>query len=265
MNFTKHLFIYSTIRIIVGIINLTNSIDANVFLKVLSNPHRRAILKLLSASDRYAYELAKLVNITPRAVANHLEQLHNNGLVYSESRKSNVGPNREYFSLNKGFVFRISIGQNLYYTKISNLSDDEELPISPKLQLNAPAEKSSLSEILEEGLDFLPQIRKELKILELQQVRLLRKYQGMLLHLGELLTNFGLEQPEIELLLELIERDGNATQNELLNTLTLTPVTLSPIIESLMDKKIINHNIIVEDGKPPINEYRLLLNPVTQI
>ena len=243
---------------------MNRPIDDNVLLKILANPHRRTILKLLSVTDRYAYELAKLVNITPRAVANHLEQLQNNGLVHSESRKSSVGPNRDYFSLDKGLVFRISIGQNLYYTKISNLSDDEEFHVSPELQLSAPSEKSSLSEILEEGLDFLPQIREELKILELQQTRLLRKYQGMLSHLGELLINLELNQPEVELVLELIEREGRATQKALLIALSLTPVTLSPIVESLMGKGIIKHNIIVEEKKPPINEYQLYLSSTTE-
>ena len=235
-----------------------NLIKSQILLKIFSNAHRRSILKYLSISDRYAYELAKLLQITPRAVAQHLTLLLDSGLVKSESRKSDIGPNRDYFTLSKGLIFRISVGRNLFYFNLSRLDGTEEFHTSPNLQLNASPEKRNLKEIFEEGLDLLPRIKKELGVLEYQQTRLLRKYQGMLQHVSELLTKQEkLGKQEISLLLELLEKSGSANQGELLESLSLSPVTLSPIVTSLINRGMIKHNIVIEEGRAPVNEYSI--------
>ncbi len=233
--------------------------DHNIddILKILSNTYRREILRLLSTEDRYAYELAKILKITPRAITKHLEQLKEYGLVEAHMKKSNIGPSREYYTLNRGLVFRISIGQNLYYSNISNLRDDGTMPVSPTMHLEAPDEEFDLEEIIQQGLLYLPQILDELEFLELQQTRLLRRYQGMLQHIGELLKKHGLDPQESELIVTMLENGGKMRQKEIMDKLSLTPVTLSPIIERLIEKGLITYNVIIEEGKAPVNEYKL--------
>lgn len=232
-----------------------NNIDD--VLKILSNTYRRKILRLLSTEDRYAYELAKILKITPRAITKHLEQLKEYGLVNAQMRRSAIGPSREYYTLNRGLVFRISIGQNLFYSNLSSLRDDGGVQVSPTMHLEAPEETFNIEEIIEQGLTYLPQILDELDYLEIQQTRLLRRYQGILQHIGELLKKFGLETSESELVVTLMENGGRMRQGEILDKLSLTPVTLSPLVESLIAKNIIEYNVIVENGKAPEVEYKL--------
>ncbi|MGB1811825.1 MAG: ArsR/SmtB family transcription factor, partial [Candidatus Kariarchaeum pelagius] len=53
-------------------------------LELLSNNYRREILRLITLKDRYAFELAKLLDISQRAVTNHLTILKQAGIVNSE-------------------------------------------------------------------------------------------------------------------------------------------------------------------------------------
>lgn len=233
-------------------------VDVNTILDILSNSSRRDILRLLSISDRYAYELAKIINITPRAISNHLKNLKDYGLIQSEHRKSDIGPSREYFSLNKSIYFRISIAKNLFYANFSNLQVDGDEMIDSAFQLGSSSKDYSLNDILAEGLNNLPEVKDELDFIELQQTRIFRKYQGMLLHIGDHLKQHGIQTEETELLLALMERNGRASQEELQNALSLDPIRLSPIVNSLMEKNLLKYNIVIEEGKAPVNIYEIV-------
>jgi predicted transcriptional regulator len=233
------------------------NITIDEFLKVLANDKRREILRLLSYGDRYAYELAKMINITPRAVTKHLESLQEGGFVFSDKRPSDKGPDRDYFSLNKGLVFKVSIAQNLFYENISNLQEDEFYRVIPSLQLSAPQSNKNLAEIIKEGLNFLPDIKSELEILEIQHTRLLRKYQGMLMHMRELLKKQGFTSPEIEFIITLTELNGKASQRRVLEALSMTDVTLEAIVNSLIDKEVITYQVLLEEGRAPTIMYEL--------
>lgn len=50
-------------------------------LKALAEPHRRAILTLVSADPRSVGEIASHLDITTQAVSRHLKVLHDAGLV----------------------------------------------------------------------------------------------------------------------------------------------------------------------------------------
>lgn len=234
-----------------------STIPMDTLLKVLANEKRREILRLLSFGDRYAYELAKMINITPRAVTKHLESLLEGGLVLSEKRKSDKGPDRDYFMLNKGLIVKISIAQNLFYANVSNLQESDFYRVNPALQLSAPSKKKTIRDVFEEGLNYLPEIRDELNFLELQQTRLLRKYQGMLMHMREMLKEQGLSSSETEFLVALIEANGKASQIMLLQALSLSDVTLESIVNSLMEKGLITYQIEIEENTAPVIVYEL--------
>lgn len=236
--------------------------DIDTILDLLSNKHRREILRLLSIEDRYAYELAKILNITPRAVSNHLMMLADNGLITSEKRSSGIGPDREYYTLNKDVNLRFTFGRHLFAAHANQLSQSETIGTNP-LQLAPPQELENLSDIIRTGLEELPQLKKQVDILETEAARYIRKYQGMILHLSDLLRARGLSADETDFILKLIEKGGRATLDELCEAMNKSEVTINPTIQALKEKKIITTIFIVdEDGNERIGyELKELTKP----
>lgn len=213
-------------------------------LEILSNNYRREILRLLTINDRYAFELSKILKISQRAVTNHLKFLQDAKLVQSEKRKSTKGPEREYYQLNQAVILSLTVAPNLFLAAVRSLEGDIPLqpPITPSLQLGV-SKSSSLSEVFQEGLQLLPQIREGLDLLQAQQNKLLRGYQGLRSHITDFLEKNSFTVKEIRFLLFLIENDGSATQNEV----ELVIGEFRDIEQSLREKKIIKRNFIVED------------------
>jgi DNA-binding transcriptional ArsR family regulator len=56
-------------------------VNPDAALKALAEPHRRAILTLVSADPRSVGEIASHLDITTQAVSRHLKVLHDAGLV----------------------------------------------------------------------------------------------------------------------------------------------------------------------------------------
>ncbi len=213
-------------------------------LEILSNQYRREILRLLTISDRYAFELSKTLNISQRAVTNHLKFLQDTGIVQSEKRKSTKGPEREYFQLDQTVILSLTVAPNLFLAAVRSLAGDipSQPPITPSMQLGV-SKTSSLTEVLKEGLQLLPQIREGLDLLQAQQSKLLRGYQGLRGHLTEHLEKNGFKPKEIRLILLLIENDGIATQNEI----ELAIGDFRDVFRPLEQKGIINKKLSTED------------------
>ena len=66
-------------------------------LKALAEPHRRAILQLVSHDARSVGDIASHLDITPQAVSRHLKVLHEAGLV--DERRQGT---RHLFLVNTG-------------------------------------------------------------------------------------------------------------------------------------------------------------------
>ena len=66
-------------------------------LKALAEPHRRAILQLVSHDPRSVGDIASHLDITPQAVSRHLKVLHEAGLV--DERREGT---RHLFLVNPG-------------------------------------------------------------------------------------------------------------------------------------------------------------------
>ena len=66
-------------------------------LKALAEPHRRAILRLVSHDARSVGDIASHLDITPQAVSRHLKVLHEAGLV--DERREGT---RHLFLVNPG-------------------------------------------------------------------------------------------------------------------------------------------------------------------
>ncbi len=78
-------------------------VDLDRVFKALGSETRRKILRMLSQSPSYPYQLAKDLELTSRGVFKHLEALREAGLVEREAGESEVGPDRVYYRLNTRF------------------------------------------------------------------------------------------------------------------------------------------------------------------
>lgn len=222
-----------------------SNIKVDQILEILSNHHRRTILRLLTEKDRYAFELTSLLNISQRAVKNHLTFLQNLNLVTSEKRKSTKGPAREYFMLDNAVIFSLTIAPNLFLAAIRPLSEDKLYsPINPSLQLNPPIEsKSPVGGAIKEGLTLLPQIREGLDLLQAEQSKLLRGYQGIQSHISDQLIKEGYGVKEIRLILHLLENEGSLSPEDI--EFTYGDITsISDTISFLKEKDIIYTEVL---------------------
>jgi len=72
-------------------------VNPDAALKALAEPHRRAILRLVSHDPRSVGDIASHLDITPQAVSRHLKVLHEAGLV--DERREGT---RHLFLVNPG-------------------------------------------------------------------------------------------------------------------------------------------------------------------
>lgn len=224
-----------------------SDLEVDIVLDILSNNYRREILRLLSVADCYAFELAKVLQISQRAVTKHLKFLEETGLVISEKRPSSKGPEREYYMLNKTIVLSFILAPNLFQSSIRRLTEDQmnKPQITPALQLDPP-KPSNLIEALKEGQKLLPEILANLDVLAIQQSRLLRAYQGVRSHIIDILENNDVEANKQRVLLHLVENDGVATKDEIERFLGKIS-NLDEILSELEDDGIIS-TIMLQDN-----------------
>ncbi|MCE7735759.1 MAG: helix-turn-helix domain-containing protein [Candidatus Heimdallarchaeota archaeon] len=233
-------------------------LEIDQVLEILSNGYRREILRFLTIEDRYAFELSKLLEISQRAVTKHLKSLKEANLVYSKKIKSKIGPAREYFSLNKAVILSFTIAPNLFRASIRALHENDSFrdQIIPSLQLGE-SQESGFNELLEKGMRILPEIREGLDLLQIQQNKLLRAYQGMQNHLYDILTKNSFNQDEIRLILFLLENEGEVIKNEI--EISLGPITkLTETLNNLEEKNIIKTEIFQDDKG--LSNFRVTLN-----
>ena len=228
-------------------------VDFDTAISVLSNEYRRKILKLITMKERYPFELSKILEISQRAVSKHLEILAEEGLVESEKRKSTKGPEREYFTLNKAVVISITVAPNLYLATIRSLDEtsSSHFPasmITPDLQLSSASAKE-FQDVIKEGLNLLPQIKEGLELIEVQQSKLLRGYQGIRNHIKKSLESNGFTALEIRYLLHLIEHDGDITMEEMEFAMGEDANSIIELTNNLKQKQIIETDMIeTENG-----------------
>ncbi|MHA2097577.1 MAG: ArsR/SmtB family transcription factor [Candidatus Kariarchaeaceae archaeon] len=222
-------------------------LEIDQVLEILSNGYRREILRYLTIEDRYAFELSKLLEISQRAVTKHLKSLKDANLVISKKKKSKIGPAREYFSLNKAVILSFTIAPNLFRASIRALHEDESFrdQIIPSLQLGESREPS-FNELLNEGMKILPEIREGLDLLQIQQNKLLRAYQGMQNHIYDYLSKSKFSQEEIRLILFLLENEGEVVKNEI--EISLGSLTkLTETLNILEQKKVIETQMFQDE------------------
>jgi ArsR family transcriptional regulator len=98
---------------------MSNMLDPIELLDILGNENRRRILQLLSFRPFYFNEMAKRLDVGPKAVIDHLEMLERAGLVecYQEEGR------RKYFRLARRTVMEIAVSPHSYGVR-AYLSED---------------------------------------------------------------------------------------------------------------------------------------------
>ncbi|MDD4162590.1 MAG: ArsR family transcriptional regulator [Methanothrix sp.] len=124
-------------------------LDPVELLNILGNENRRRILQLLSFHPFYFNEMAKRLDVGPKAVIDHLEMLEKAGLVecYQDQGR------RKYFRIARKTVLEVAVSPHSYGVR-AYLSEDV-----PRVEDNGPAQDMKL-------------LRDELSSLELKRLEL---------------------------------------------------------------------------------------------
>ncbi len=87
--------------------------DSAELLDLLGNENRRRILRLLSRKPCYVTEIGEYLDLSPKAVIDHLERLEQAGIV--ESRTD--GSRRKYFHITQDVRLEVTVSRHEYGTK----------------------------------------------------------------------------------------------------------------------------------------------------
>ncbi|MGY5876261.1 MAG: helix-turn-helix domain-containing protein, partial [Candidatus Thorarchaeota archaeon] len=105
--------------------------DLDKVFKALGHLTRRRILRLLSQSPRYPYELSKLLDLNRRVVLKHLDALQEAGLIEQERGKSDLGPDRTYYKLNVSFGLSTTILPDVFVVKMTQVGGTRVIAVPP--------------------------------------------------------------------------------------------------------------------------------------
>lgn len=128
------------------------SVDLDKVFKALGSETRRKILRMLSQSPSYPYQLAKDLELTSRGVFKHLEALREAGLVEREAGESDVGPDRVYYRLSTRFGLSTTILPEAFAVRLirREVGGRVRIPrgfVIPEARRDVAAVKELLSEL----------------------------------------------------------------------------------------------------------------------
>jgi ArsR family transcriptional regulator len=130
-------------------------LDPVELLDILGNENRRRILQLLSFRPFYFNEMAKRLDVGPKAVIDHLEMLERAGLVecYQDQGR------RKYFRIARKTVLEIAVSPHSYGVR-AYLSED-----APKVEDIGPEDAGPAQnmKLLRDELILLEEKRRELR------------------------------------------------------------------------------------------------------
>jgi len=172
------------------------TLDPVELLDILGNENRRRILQLLSFRPFYFNEMAKRLDVGPKAVIDHLEMLEKAGLVECYQ----VQGRRKYFRIARKTVLEVAVSPHSYGVRTYLC---EEAPI---------AEEENLAEdmkLLKDELVRLEKKRQELR-------GLLDKIESREMEIKKIACarakTFAQNQLEEEILTALLTDDSDASQ-----------------------------------------------------
>lgn len=128
-------------------------LDPVELLDILGNENRRRILQLLSFRPFYFNEIAKRLDVGPKAIIDHLEMLERAGLVECYQDRGR----RKYFRIARKTVLEVSLSPHAYGVRAYRSEE-----ASPRASLE-PAEAPVDMVLLHKELSMLEEKRRELR------------------------------------------------------------------------------------------------------
>jgi ArsR family transcriptional regulator len=170
-------------------------LDPIELLDILGNENRRRILQLLSFRPFYFNEMAKRLDVGPKAVIDHLEILERAGLIECYHNQGR----RKYFRIARKTVLEVAVSPHSYGVREYRFEE------APKLET---LELATDMKLLQSELGILEERRRELRKLigEIEA----REMEIMRLAAGALQSN-AKDQLESEILVALLAGGSNSS------------------------------------------------------
>jgi ArsR family transcriptional regulator len=130
-------------------------LDPVELLDILGNENRRRILQLLSFRPFYFNEMAKRLDVGPKAVIDHLEMLERAGLIECYQDRGR----RKYFRIARKTVLEVAVSPHTYGVRAYR--SEEAAPSTAQKQEEAPVDMAHLHK----ELSTLEEKRRELRTL----------------------------------------------------------------------------------------------------
>ncbi|MHC1687762.1 MAG: ArsR/SmtB family transcription factor [Methanothrix sp.] len=172
-------------------------LDPIELLDILGNENRRRILQLLSFRPFYFNEMAKRLDVGPKAVIDHLEMLEKAGLVECYQ----VQGRRKYFRIARKTVLEVAVSPHSYGVRSYR---SEDVPRGDEEESQAPG-------VAQNSAEDMKRLRKELSDLEEKRKemrRLLEEIESREMEVKQLAVGtaqgFAEDQLEAEILVALL-------------------------------------------------------------
>jgi ArsR family transcriptional regulator len=192
-------------------------VDPVELLDILGNENRRRILQLLSFRPFYFNEMAKRLDVGPKAVIDHLEMLERAGLIECYHDQSR----RKYFRIAQKTVVEIAVSPHSYGVRAYR---SEHAPI-------AEAKESKDLKALQGELEVLEEQRRDLR-LQLENIEardfVLKRYAAAQI------KGYTQDQLEAEILVALLS--GSSSAEILADKLEVPAILIEECLEGLKSR-----------------------------
>ena len=144
---------------------------------IVGNECRRKILQLLVLEPHYVSQLSKILDKSQPAILKHMKVLEDKGIVIRKSErasKSDKGPERHFFSINKSFTIMYSLSPHNAYQKIF-FTDSELKEETIQSFKHEVEEKESIPEKVSVINKEIESINKQIEKLEQEYISLEKK------------------------------------------------------------------------------------------
>lgn len=193
-------------------------LDPIELLDILGNENRRRILQLLSFRPFYFNEMAKRLDVGPKAVIDHLSILERAGLIECYQNQGR----RKYFRIARKTVLEVAVSPHSYGVREYRFEE------APKLET---LELATDMKLLQSELGILEERRRELRKLigEIEA----REMEIMRLAAGALQSN-AKDQLESEILVALLA--GGSNSSDVANRLEVPEAVISDRLKRMKER-----------------------------
>ena len=157
--------------------------DSGALLDILGNENRRRILRLLARKPSYVTEISEYIDVSPKAVIDHLRRLEEAGLVesYVDDRR------RKYFHIAQNLRLEVQVSPYDFGAKSAYpASADLDLGRCSHLRITTNFDRSDKVATLASQLDDLKDLERELSMAQRWvQGRLSEVQQNLTAAIGE--------------------------------------------------------------------------------